>query len=593
MSRHDILIVAVSQSDSTRLVVEALVGLGPGQALLVHNPNFAVDDQVVNALLSAADAPLAATVSALAFENLDSLEHVAPADLAPPSLAVPRSAAVLLLASALSVVTPSFDPTLPWSMGLAAWADTARHFGFRHVATVGLVGPEDEWSTDAISLARLAIESGANSLLETHRLWARTRLRSPRIVIDGACISADSFSTGTHQVVINLTRGLALARPAAEVALAVGASGRSVAAPLLSDVPNVVVVPRNHDARFDLVYRPYQFLRANELAWTYGAADRVVLGQLDMIGFSNDSYHPDAAAFSSLRNLQRASLRRCDVVTTISQFAAATIVAECADLEGDRVKVVLCGTDHVAAGPNHRPVNLPSQCTEFVLCLAATFQHKNRPHAVRTFAELRRRGYTGSLVMAGPEPIYGRSIDAEAHALGTLRSADRVAVHHLGPVDEAAKWWLLEHARAVLYPSINEGFGLVPFEAAMVGTPALSATTASLPEVLGAAVTMASTWDVVEWADIITSWIDDPQSASHQVEAIRARSHQLSWHRSAIETWAAFDWALGHPRRIAHPSEGAVWAAMEAHRIGPSLHGNAIRNARRAATKLQRGLRER
>ena len=584
--------VAVGASDSTRLVVEALVGLGPGQGLLVHDPKYRVDDQIVNALLSGAHAELAATVSALALPDLDSLQLLDPTYLPPPTVAVPRTAAVLLLASALCVVTPSFDPSLTWSMGLASWADTARHYGFRHVAAVGLVGPEDEWSTDTIPSARLAIESAANSLLETHRLWARTRLRPPRIVIDGACISADSFSTGTHQVVMNLTKGLALARPDAVVALAVGSSGRSAAAKVMANVPNVVVMERNNEARFDLVYRPYQFLRASELAWTYGAADRVVLGQLDMIAFDNDSYHPDAAAYSSLRNLQRASLRRCDVVTTISQFAAATIIAECADLEGDRMKVMLCGTDHVASGPSHRPVKLAPHCPEFVLCLAATFQHKNRPHAIRTFAELRRRGYRGHLVLAGPEPIYGHSIDAEKHVLEALPLADRVAVHQLGEVDEAAKWWLLEQAQAVLYPSINEGFGLVPFEAAMVGTPALAATTASLPEVLGPQVKMASSWGVGEWADIISEWIDNPQSALRQVDAIRERGRQLSWHRAAEETWSAFDWALGHPRRIAHPSEGAPWATMEAHLIGPSLHGNVIHYARRASTKLQRKLRK-
>ena len=103
---------------------------------------------------------------------------------------------------------------------------------------------------------------------------------------------------------------------------------------------------------------------------------------------------------------------------------------------------------------------------------------------------------------------------------------------------------------------------------------------------------MALTWDVGEWADIMSEWIDNPQSASRQVDAIRVRGRQLSWHRAAVETWAAFDWALGHPRRMGHPSEGAPWAAMEAHRIGPSLHGNAIRNARRASTKLQRRLRK-
>ncbi len=52
--------------------------------------------------------------------------------------------------------------------------------------------------------------------------------------------------------------------------------------------------------------------------------------------------------------------------------------------------------------------------------------------------------------------------------------------------DEAEKAWLYAHAAAVVYPTIYEGFGLVPFEAAAHGTPCLFAPQASLRETLRA-----------------------------------------------------------------------------------------------------------
>ncbi len=53
---------------------------------------------------------------------------------------------------------------------------------------------------------------------------------------------------------------------------------------------------------------------------------------------------------------------------------------------------------------------------------------------------------------------------------------------------------LLRHARALLFPSLYEGFGLPAVEAMLVGTPVLTSSTTSLPEVVGdAALTVDPT----------------------------------------------------------------------------------------------------
>jgi glycosyltransferase involved in cell wall biosynthesis len=47
---------------------------------------------------------------------------------------------------------------------------------------------------------------------------------------------------------------------------------------------------------------------------------------------------------------------------------------------------------------------------------------------------------------------------------------------------------LVRGARATLFPSLYEGFGLPVLESMLLGTPVVTSTVASLPEVAGAAV---------------------------------------------------------------------------------------------------------
>jgi len=78
----------------------------------------------------------------------------------------------------------------------------------------------------------------------------------------------------------------------------------------------------------------------------------------------------------------------------------------------------------------------------------------------------------------------GNSGAAEAYLkIGNRDLAARVI--DVGNVTEAEKAWLLQHAGLVIYPSIYEGFGIVPFEAAARSTPALSTRFTAVGEVLG------------------------------------------------------------------------------------------------------------
>ena len=53
------------------------------------------------------------------------------------------------------------------------------------------------------------------------------------------------------------------------------------------------------------------------------------------------------------------------------------------------------------------------------------------------------------------------------------------------------KRWLLTHARALAYPSLDEGFGFPILEAQQAGTPVVASTAGSIPQIAGAAALLS------------------------------------------------------------------------------------------------------
>jgi glycosyltransferase involved in cell wall biosynthesis len=559
-------VAAIADADrmSGSALMSALRGVGEVEHVVVSARGFTCEPDAQARLVDACRAPMAATASPIPSIAAAADRAVAVPlhdDLPPPpTLALGCTELRVYRVDALESVW--FDGHVDDALAtLAALDRRLANAGWRHVAAPG-VGLDwshprhhpggGNWTSGVVD----SIEGAANESLSTHQRWLDVHLRPMRVVIDGACLT-DDIHNGTQALVFEVARSLARHRRSAQVSVAVKPAEVARVRPIFAADP-VDVVPRvPHTAGFDLVYRPYQMLDPAELGWLGGAGHRLLTGQLDMIGFSNVTYHPSPALLHGVRNLQRHTMRIADGVTFISRFGEQTAVAECPDLEGRRRFVVGCGpgsdlgpaTD-VAAHP--LPVD-----GAFLLCLSSTFWHKNRTHAIGVFADMcTRHGYPGSLVIAGPEPFYGRSTEAEAAQLGSLPGGISGRVIRIGQVDEALKWRLLEAADVVLYPSIVEGFGLVPFESARAGTPCAFARSSALAEVLGPVSSSVDSWRVERWADVVACLVGSPEAAAAAVAEVDAAGHSHTWAAVAERTWTAIDATLARPRANRYHEEG-------------------------------------
>jgi glycosyltransferase involved in cell wall biosynthesis len=68
---------------------------------------------------------------------------------------------------------------------------------------------------------------------------------------------------------------------------------------------------------------------------------------------------------------------------------------------------------------------------------------------------------------------------------------------------------MIRGARAVVFPSLYEGFGLPVLEAMMLGTPVVTSRAASLPEIAGDAALLVDPYDADDIAGAITTIVND------------------------------------------------------------------------------------
>jgi glycosyltransferase involved in cell wall biosynthesis len=321
----------------------------------------------------------------------------------------------------------------------------------------------------------------------------------------------------------------------------------------------VAGVPESH-----IVHRPQQVFGIGDLNLLRLLGRRLVVTHQDLIAYHNPTYHADADAWEQYRRITRIALAVADRVVLFSEHARREVLAE------DLVVAERCDVVGAAvaerSGPAPRAPGAVARDRDFILCLGADYRHKNRVFALRIAQVLRaQHGWEGQLVLAGAHVPNGSSADDERQLLAAHPEL-APAVVDVGGVDEAQRRWLLAHTRAVLVPSVVEGFGLVPLEAAQAGVPCLFAAPTSLGEVVSPELATLVPWEPAPSAARIVPLLADGTARREHVDRLRADAARWSWERLAAQLVATYERALGTPYRAAATR---AWqeAEREAHLV--------------------------
>ena len=403
----------------------------------------------------------------------------------------------------------------------------------------------------AVSSAAFTVGPLGRSLAAARRAITGTL----SVTIDGRYLGP--HVTGTQLHTLGLVRGLS-SFATLSLRIALPDDVGSYASSVLDALPKVERLDATGDLsgieRSDIVHRPYQVFDAGELQLLERLGERIIITQQDLIAYRNPGYFKSYEAWHAHREVTRHVLALADRVIFFSEHARQDALLE-ELVEPTATEVIYVGTDHSPAlsRGHHRPEPALSTIPQdgFLLCLGTDFRHKNRVFALRMLDALQvHHDWGGLLVFAGPKVAVGSS-DGDEAALLQIRPRVAEAVIDLGAVSEARKQWLLEQAELVVYPTLHEGFGLIPFEAAHAGTPCLFASQTSLAETLPPVLSRIVPWDPLETANQVMHLLSNRSERELLVEAVKATSQRFTWDATAAVLVRAYERTLHAPTRRA------------------------------------------
>jgi glycosyltransferase involved in cell wall biosynthesis len=171
----------------------------------------------------------------------------------------------------------------------------------------------------------------------------------------------------------------------------------------------------------------------------------------------------------------------------------------------------------------------------FLLYAGSIRPQKNVPRLVEAFAVARAQLDSEEfkdlrLVIIGDElsafPSVRRAV---------IQSRVEGWVRFLGFVPFETLRIFYEAATAFVFPSLYEGFGLPPLEAMASGTPVITSSSSSLPEVVGEAAMLVNPENVFDIARGIKELLLNPELRAKLSAAGRVHAAKFSWERAARE----------------------------------------------------------
>jgi glycosyltransferase involved in cell wall biosynthesis len=176
----------------------------------------------------------------------------------------------------------------------------------------------------------------------------------------------------------------------------------------------------------------------------------------------------------------------------------------------------------------------------YLLYVGNLLPHKNLLSLLDALAILRRRRRAQLIIRGDGQPAYARAVRERVETLGL-----RDAVSFQGYAAESMLRDLYAGAACLVLPSLHEGFGLPVLEAMACGTPVITSSSSSLPEVGGDAALRVDPHDAIDLSDAMYRVLTD----THLRDDLRERGLKwvqgFSWRRTAEQMSRILDEVRG------------------------------------------------
>ncbi len=151
--------------------------------------------------------------------------------------------------------------------------------------------------------------------------------------------------------------------------------------------------------------------------------------------------------------------------------------------------------------------------TDFLLYVGNCYPHKNVETVIEAFDRVVEEMPHAYLCLVGPHNTFSERIRAQVFRLRLQRS---VVFFHDLTVSQLK--WLYTNARALVFPSRAEGFGLPIVEAAQCDCPMIVSDIPIFHEVIGDHVSYVGLYDVRAWADHMSKALTEKSRPTYTID---------------------------------------------------------------------------
>ena len=285
------------------------------------------------------------------------------------------------------------------------------------------------------------------------------------------------------------------------------------------------------------IFSPVWFVKSKRMATIHGAEQLLnpqLYGQVEM---------------AHERIIVPFYARRMDAIVTVSE-TSRTFFAERFGVDPNRITVCYNGLAPAYRTLPAAEIRAPGKLGvdgPYILHLSRFSERKNPWTMMEAFARLRatdERAKSYRFVCAG-RGWDGEAVKAKAAEYG-------IADAYVAPgfIDRQTAVELMNGARAFLFPSLAEGFGMPNVEAMSCACPVVTTRIFAIPEVVGdAAVILDDPKDAAAMAAALSRTCFDDELRAALIQKGLSRLHLFSWEESARKLLDVYG-ALGSGRSL-------------------------------------------
>jgi glycosyltransferase involved in cell wall biosynthesis len=254
----------------------------------------------------------------------------------------------------------------------------------------------------------------------------------------------------------------------------------------------------------------------------------------DLSVLLHPEWHPADRVAHFAKHFER-GLRRCTHLFAISEFGRQELIRHL-HIHPQRITRTYMGI-RPGLGPLPgeevarvlRPLDLPPG---YLLYVGTIEPRKNLLMLLRAYCSL-----PGTLRSRWPLLLVGHwGWNASEVAAYFQAEARHRGVIHLGYVADALLPALYNGARALVYPSLYEGFGLPPIEMMACGGAVLASTAGAVAETVGSRAHLVEPYDVDGWRAALDRVLRDDDWWRSLRRGVRAVAEPFTWDQCAADT---------------------------------------------------------